>query len=185
MTNNNYQTVKTIKMNNLKTKRFELPYEIKTSKNTEEFRENLLKYFLGLEEGTVYVNYGDEYESYNVKVEELNDINDLWRKGISMFGERKQPYLTPKWNLKNDITDWIIEEGKKGRWDVGKTKLMINPTEFFTEKNNYEIIENNSDYVSSDVKKEWWGLENEILCSFLHLVFGRYSGTDFSIGYKN
>ena len=57
-------------------------------------------------------------------------------KGVSMFGETKQPYLTPKWVLKKDITDWIIEEGKKGRWDVSnsKTDVKINQLNFLLKR---------------------------------------------------
>ena len=38
--------------------------------------------------------------------------------------------------LKEDITDWIIEEGKKGRWDVSnsKTDVKINQLNFLLKR---------------------------------------------------
>ena len=161
----------------VKTKRYELPYGIETSKNLIQFRENLLKYFYGDKEGKIRVNYSKE-DWINVDVEELSDINDIRKY------KEETPWITPKWNLKKDITDWIIDEIPSGRWDNGR-KLEINPSEFFTDENNFDMIEDNTDWVNSDSRKECWSLENETLCSFLPLVFGKYSGTSFSMGVTN
>ena len=128
------------------------PHGIKTPTSVEEFRNNLKKYF---------VYFGDKVYLQNGESPEISKINSL----TDLYDYSKgTPMVTVKVNLLKDLKEFLVE-----------TNQLRSFYGYFEDENNFEIIDNQNDYIQN-YNPVWIGIDNKLYREFFCLTLGKFSG---------
>lgn len=143
----------TISKNEVSVNNSNQPHGIKTPTTVEEFRNNLLKYFVCVED-EVYLESGR-----GPKIDQMNSLMDL-------YGERPDiiPWVSVKVNPLKDFRKFMRE-----------TNQVTSINGYFLDERNYEIIESQNDYLM-DYDVKWVGINNQLYREFFQLTLGEFSG---------
>jgi len=131
-------------------------YNITTPTTVEGFRKNLKNYFVCIGE-----NNEELYtQIVSHKISELNSLTDLYNYPI----EDGSPKISIKVNPIKDFKEYMLE-----------TNLFISMNGYFENEDNFEIIENQNDFLSN-YNPLWIGINNKLYREFFYMTLGKFSG---------
>ena len=132
--------------------------------DVNDFRNNLKKYFVTYDDDQLYVK-PENGEGFGVKLSELNSLIDLYSiiNGIGI------PTIIPKVVLLKDPKEYMTE-----------TNQIFSFDGYFDNENNFEIIEDNGEFMEK-YNPQWVNIDNQIYRDFFLLTLGEYSGFVMSL----
>ena len=159
------------------------PYRIKTPKTVEEFRENLMKYYVCVSRGDMNDTqlYIQECEIDINKIESFSDVYKILGMGFHgknrNFNGGSSPHILPRVIMKKDIEEYMNETGQylscRGYfYDENNFSLHQCNKETYVEDHNH-FMKNGMDYTG------WVTLDNQIWREFYWITLGVFSGYDF------
>ena len=151
------------------------PYGITPPKTIEEFRENLKKYYLCVEdsEGEVYLELCEKMIPID-KIQSLYNLYNHCEKEMkggyykNEFGNTS-PSLTPLISIKKELGDYMKE-----------TNQSFSSYGFFFDEDNFTLYKDKEDMITEDMK--WWKIDNQWLREFFMITMGEFSGYVFREG---
>ena len=139
--------------------------DIKTPKTVEEFRENLRKYFVTINDREYVVGMGANHTSWTLdaKIDDLNSVSDLYDCGIE--------WITP--TIDCDVKDITHQEILTNMFNRDFSSVLSDDKRFPI----YEM-ENQNDCFEYTNKHNpmWYRLSNQILRDYFIKTLGNFSG---------
>ena len=157
-------------------------YGILTPKTIDQFRENLMKYYMTqVVDGKLHLCVDGILKG--VKIDTLESLTDLYKIHMDL-GLNRTPAISPKIHLKLNFDDWFNSEKLKtnGWWEPS----------FWEDENNFIIVESQNDWLMKKYKFQfgskkgmksscnWYSLDNKILRDFYVMTLGYFSGYELS-----
>lgn len=142
------------------------PESIQTPTTVEEFRSNLQKYFL-----TIQDSREDEHKLYlggevpPVPVSELNSLRDLLEivQDFQNSSGGEVPEISPMVEQIVSFGDWYMDP-----------KNIGGPT-YFEVSENYRVYESQDEFLREGTPK-WIQIDNQIYREFFYMTLGDFSG---------
>jgi hypothetical protein len=139
--------------------------DIQTPTTVEEFRENLVKY---------YVTIGDELLTVmgenEIPIKDISSFKDIYeRTGTGFSGDGSSPSITPMVDVDMDaLIHFMVKTGQfkssEGFFESGDhTTIYTDQSEFINTKN-----------------VNWYTLDNQILREFYMKTLGSFSGYEYA-----
>tara|TARA_B110000467_G_scaffold106436_1_gene96869 strand:+ start:166 stop:699 length:534 start_codon:yes stop_codon:yes gene_type:complete len=158
------------------------PYGIKTPTTIDEFRENLMKYFVCISNGDINdtLLYVQEGEIDILKIESLSDVYKIREMGFhgtnENFNGGSSPHIIPRISIKKELTEYMEE-----------THQSVSCHGYFYDENNFDLHECSLDNYKEDHTKfmktnngKWYTLDNQWSREFYWITLGKFSGYDYS-----
>ena len=161
------------------------PYGIITPKTVEEFRENLLKYYVCITNGDMdrtrlYIQEDRGRQIDINKIESFSDIYKILKMGFCgtnrNFNGGSSPHILPRIIVKKDIGEYMDETGQ-----------FMSCRGYFYDENNYSLhqcnketyLEDHKHFMNNGMKYGWVTLDNQIWREFYGITLGKFSGYIF------
>jgi hypothetical protein len=147
---------------------------IQTAKNSEQFRDNLKKYFFTVKENLMvrHQNYKSGFVNIN-SIETMDDVYKITKSG--WFGNGQSFELTPLCNITKEGIDYISNFAKGSH-------LVTRIIEVLNDPKRSTILEvSSNDNLMSDLETKnfapgWVKMDNQIWRTFFGKTLGEYSG---------
>ena len=150
---------------------------IQTAKNTKQFRDNLKKYFVTVNDDLVIKHKKNKLDFININsIKSMDDVYKITRSG--WLGDGESFKLTPLCNITKEGMDYISDFTKGFH-------LVTRIIEVLNDPKRSTILEvSSNDDLLSDLETEsfvphWIKMDNQIWRTFFGKTLGEYSG------YKN
>ena len=147
---------------------------IQTAKNSEQFRNNLKKYFFTLKENLVVRHHNYKFGFININsIETMNDVYKITKSG--WFGSGQSFELAPLCNITKEGIDYICNVAQGSH-------LVTRIIEVLNDPKRSTILEvSSNDNLMSDLETKnfapgWVKMDNQIWRTFFGKTLGEYSG---------
>ena len=161
------------KMYNIKQIAFET---IQTAKNIQQFRDNLKKYFVTMDDDLM-IKHKNQLDFINIHI--INSMNDVYKiREFGWFGSGLSFKLVPLCNIKKEEIDYISDFTKGFDSETRIIEVLNDP-----KRSTILEVSSNDNLMSNLGKKNfapsWVKMDNPIWRTFFIKTLGEYSG------YKN
>jgi len=138
------------------------PYGIKTPTNVEEFRENLIRYYV-----TITEDGKDSLvvRGMNIPLEEISSFRDIYILTKSgRYGDGSSPDIIPLMTPVKDIIDYLEE-----------TDQPSSSHGYFENQSNFNLWNNYREFRKHE-RPGWYSLDNQWLREFYIMTLGEFTG---------
>jgi len=151
--------------------------DIKTPKTVEEFRENLIKYYVcmynfkksDIETQTIVYDKLMVMGENEIPIKDISSFSDIYKITKTGFYSKtgKNPSITPKVYIPDGaVQNFMMKSGQY---------LSFNGF-FDDETNDYSIWDNQKSFVDECPNVCWYTLDNQIVRDFYAKTLGEFSG---------
>jgi len=147
---------------------------IQTAKNTKQFRDNLKKYFVTVNDDLVIKHKKNKLDFININsIKSMDDVYKITRSG--WLGDGESFKLTPLCNITKEGIDYISNFAKGSH-------LVTRIIEVLNDPKRSTILEvSSNDNLMSDLETKnfapsWVKMDNQIWRTFFGKTLGEYSG---------
>ena len=143
---------------------------IQTPTTIEEFRSNLQKYFVTIQDSSddeprLYLGNGHN----PVPISELDDLDDLYE--ITGTGWKSPTGEVP------EISPMVEQIVSLGDWYMDPKNFFLEEgcPNYFSVSENYRVYESQDDFLREGTPK-WIRIDNQIYRHFFYMTLGKFSG---------